>query len=123
MKKKNRQETDRNMTVKERAQKNRMKKKLAESSVIHLCDTCVSEVQECTGSPTFGSGNETDNVVFCSQYVKTDALVIESRGSEYKPRITTPEITDDQARAARLIEDRAEEDYHERKFREKQGGI
>jgi hypothetical protein len=123
MERNKRKKTKRNMTVKERAQKERIKRIAAESSVIHLCDTCVSEIQECTGSPTFGSGNENDNVVFCSQYVKTDALVIASRGSEYKPRIASPEIIDNEAKAARLIEDRNEEDYHERRLREKQGGV
>jgi len=123
MEKKNSQSTDRNMTVKERAQKDRVKKKQAESSVIHLCDTCVSEIQECSGNPVSGSGYGNDNIISCSEYVKTDALVIASRGSEYKPRITTLKVTDNEDKATRLIEERNEEDYHERRFRERQGGI
>ncbi len=123
MENKRKRKGKKDMTVKERAQKDRMKRKTIAESVINLCDTCVLEFQICGGNPAFGSGLGNDNVIACDEYIKTGSLVIANRGKKSTVKAETLNTTDEEAKALRLIEDRAEEEYHERRSIEKQGGI
>lgn len=123
MEKKRKRNSRKELTVKERAQKDRMNKKASAEAVVNLCDTCVSEFPICSSDPIFGAGETNDNVRDCDAYIKTDSRIITNRRDKSAAEAEVLALIDEEAKALRLMEERAEEEYHERRFRERQGGI